>query len=224
MAGKPDRSLITRRRALAGLASAACFPLAGGSRATAEGAGPIFSNGGPNAELYGAGDHYPVPNWWHRLREGNPFAPKYRVGGFSHIDDIFPTRRVARASAPWDFKRAPTEIRYRFRGNASSIEEYLARNPVTGLLIAKDDQILCEHYQYGRTDRDRLVSQSMVKSITGLLVGSPSPKAPSNRSTTRLTCTSRDSGTANMARHRSARCCTCLPASNSASNRTMIAI
>ena len=42
---------------------------------------------------------------------------------------------------------------------------------MTGLLVAKDDDILCEHYQYGRTDRDRQVSQSMVKSITGLLVG-----------------------------------------------------
>ena len=41
--------------------------------------------------------------------------------------------------------------------------DYLSRNPVTGLLIAKDDQILFEHYQYGRTDRDRLISQSMVK-------------------------------------------------------------
>ena len=49
--------------------------------------------------------------------------------------------------------------------------DYLARNPVTGLLIAKDDQILCEHYQYGRTDRDKLHSQSMAKSITGMLIG-----------------------------------------------------
>ena len=49
--------------------------------------------------------------------------------------------------------------------------DYLSRNPVTGLLIAKDDQILFEHYQYGRTDRDLLLSQSMVKSITGLLIG-----------------------------------------------------
>ena len=49
--------------------------------------------------------------------------------------------------------------------------DYLSRNPVTGLLIAKDDQIIFEHYQYGRTDRDRFVSQSMVKSITGLLIG-----------------------------------------------------
>ena len=42
---------------------------------------------------------------------------------------------------------------------------------MTGLLVAKDDRILFEHYQYGRTDRDRLISQSMVKSITGLLIG-----------------------------------------------------
>ena len=49
--------------------------------------------------------------------------------------------------------------------------EYLSRNPVTGLLIAKDDQILCEHYQYGRTDRDRFMSQSMAKSITAMLIG-----------------------------------------------------
>jgi hypothetical protein len=37
--------------------------------------------------------------------------------------------------------------------------------------IAKDDQILCEHYQYGRTDRDRFLSQSMAKSITAMLIG-----------------------------------------------------
>src|SRR4029077_12581863 len=52
-----------------------------------------------------------------------------------------------------------------------SITDYLSRNPLTGLLIAKDDQILCEHYQYGRTNRDRLLSQSMAKSITGMLIG-----------------------------------------------------
>ena len=49
--------------------------------------------------------------------------------------------------------------------------EYLSRNPITGLLVAKDDQILLEHYQYGRTDRDRLTSQSMAKSITAVLIG-----------------------------------------------------
>jgi len=69
------------------------------------------------------------------------------------------------------FKRSQADIRYYFRGDRSSITEYLSRNPVTGLLIAKDDRILCEHYQYGRTDRDRLMSQSMAKSITAVLIG-----------------------------------------------------
>src|SRR5437764_8453015 len=69
------------------------------------------------------------------------------------------------------FKRSQADIRYYYGGNRSSVAEYLSRNPVTGLLIAKDDQILFEHYQYGRTDRDLLISQSMVKSITGMLVG-----------------------------------------------------
>jgi CubicO group peptidase (beta-lactamase class C family) len=43
--------------------------------------------------------------------------------------------------------------------------------PITGLLIAKDDQILFEDYQYGRTDRDRFTSQSMAKTIVGMLTG-----------------------------------------------------
>jgi CubicO group peptidase (beta-lactamase class C family) len=144
----------------------------GGSNATAEQAdsGPIFSPRGPNAEHYGSAQSYPVPNWRAKL-QGNPYPPEYRVGGFSHLDEILPTRRVARSVSPWAFKRAAADIRYRFRGKPSSLADYLARNPVTGLLIAKDDTILYEHYQYGRTDRDRLVSQSMVKSVTGLLVG-----------------------------------------------------
>src|SRR5207253_5114575 len=87
---------------------------------------------------------------------------------FTHIDDIYPTRQVKRAATPWPFKRAPAALSEPFRAEVTG---YLARNPVTGLLIAKDDQILFEHYQYGRTDRDLLISQSMVKSITGMLVG-----------------------------------------------------
>jgi CubicO group peptidase (beta-lactamase class C family) len=58
-----------------------------------------------------------------------------------------------------------------FREGPSSLTEYLSRNPVTGLLIAKDDQILIERYQYDRADHDRFISQSMVKSIMGILIG-----------------------------------------------------
>jgi CubicO group peptidase (beta-lactamase class C family) len=39
------------------------------------------------------------------------------------------------------------------------------------LLIAQGKAILFEHYQYGRTDRDRLMSDSMAKTFVSMLVG-----------------------------------------------------
>ena len=158
--------VLSRRAALTGLAASCAAGLV--RRASAEEVGPIFSPTGPDAELYGAAAGYPVPDAAKARWQGNPWQPGDRVGAFTHIDDIYPTRQVKRAAVPWAFKRAPAELSDSFRAEVTG---YLGRNPVTGLLIAKDDQILFEHYQYGRTDRDRFVSQSMVKSITGLLMG-----------------------------------------------------
>jgi len=142
--------MIRRRTVLAGLAATA-----GGRPARAE---------GPDADLYGAREGYPVPQRGVARREGNPWSPQYRVGAFTHLDAIYDTRTVQRADASWTFKRAP------FDGEAM-VADYLARHPVMGLLVARDDTVLVERYQYGRTERDRFVSQSVVKSITGLLIG-----------------------------------------------------
>jgi len=172
---------FSRRKVLSGLvAAAACAcprryaaqaqPALGGP--TPENcAGPTFSRTGPDAELYGAAQGYPLPDVTEARLQGNPWAPKYRVGAFSHLDEIYSTRRVERAATPWMFKCTTAEIHYEFRGNRFSPTDYMSRNPITGLLIAEDDRILFERYQYGRTDHDRFVSQSMVKSIIGLLLG-----------------------------------------------------
>jgi CubicO group peptidase (beta-lactamase class C family) len=169
---RAPRSIFSRRAALAGLAACGVSLAMPFRRAAAEGeAGPVLSPSGPDAEFYGAVENYPIKDYWLLNQPGNPHSPNYRVGAFSHYDEIFPTRRIKRAATPWLFKRAPAELSYAYNGKPSSLADYLARNPVTGLLIAKDDRILFEHYQYGRTDRDRLSSQSMVKSITGMLIG-----------------------------------------------------
>lgn len=169
------RSTLSRRAALAGLAATAYGSAMAGSMVEAmaaeNDAGPVFSPTGPDAERYGAAEGFPISNPALPVQPGNPYESKYRVGAFSHFDKIYPTRRIKRADAPWLFKRSQAEIRYSYKGNRSSVADYLSRNPVTGLLIAKDDRILFEHYQYGRTDRDRLISQSMAKSITGMLIG-----------------------------------------------------
>jgi len=163
-----QRFILSRRTALAGLAATCAAGLAGPiaeSQAAENSPGPVLSPSGPNAEFYGAAENYPVRDPALGFVPGNPLKPKYRVGAFSHYAELFPTRLVKHAATPWQFKRAPAEP---FRGR---VTDYLSRRPVTGLLIAKDDQILFEHYQYGRTDRDLLISQSMVKSIAGMLIG-----------------------------------------------------
>src|SRR4029079_13408546 len=115
------------------------------------GGGPSFFADGPDAELYGAGENYPIKDRWRIYQPGNPGSPKYRVGAFSHYDEIFPTRHVDRAATAWPVKRTHADVNYQHKGTRASRAEYLARNPVTGLLIAKDDRILVERYQSGRT-------------------------------------------------------------------------
>jgi CubicO group peptidase (beta-lactamase class C family) len=167
---RKKQPILSRRKALAGLAATCAVGIVGSTSASAEEiTGPIFSPSGPNAELYGSAEGYPVPDAATARRQGNPWEPRDRVGAFTHIDAIYPTRLVKRAAAPWSYRRrAPAALSDPFRDRVTG---YLSRNPVTGLLLIRDDQILFEHYQYGRTDRDRFVSQSIVKSITGLLIG-----------------------------------------------------
>jgi CubicO group peptidase (beta-lactamase class C family) len=169
-----------RRKVLAGFAATAASVFAGNSvtvgpalsgSAAVACIGPTSSPTGPDAELYGAAESYPVPELLGARLRGNPWEPKYRVGAFSHLDQLYPTRLVERAATPWIFNCSAAEVYYEFRGSRFSLIDYISRNPLTGLLIVKDDQILYERYQYGRTDHDRFVSQSMVKSIIGLLIG-----------------------------------------------------
>ena len=77
----------------------------------------------------------------------------------------------ARLSPRCSSGRLSQPISYNFGSERHSIDDFLGRDPTTGLLIAKDDTILYEHYQYARTDRDRLLSQSMAKTVTAMLIG-----------------------------------------------------
>lgn len=171
---------LSRRKTVAAFAATAACAIAGSPSASAESGVrgrtknctcPSFSATGPNAGLYGVGEGYPLPDTLEARRQGDPWEPKYRVAAFSHLDQIYPTRLVERAATPSKFNCSTAQIYYDFRGNRFSPMDYAARNPITGLLIAKNDQILFEHYQYARTDHDRFLSQSMVKSIIGLLIG-----------------------------------------------------
>ncbi|CAM5775677.1 hypothetical protein LMIY3S_05145 [Labrys miyagiensis] len=156
---------VPGRMHLAGLPIALICAAASMEPASAGDAAPAFSRTGFDAEFYGEPLGYPV---------AMPIEQQQNmVGGFSHYDRLFPTRLVAAAVEPSTLKRADTAFSASFTywGVTYSIDDYLRRNPATGLLIARDDTILFERYQYGRTDRDRLTSMSIVKTMVGMLVG-----------------------------------------------------
>jgi CubicO group peptidase (beta-lactamase class C family) len=128
---------------------------------------PVFSPAGPDAQGYGAALGYPVGP---RMVRPPQWA---MVGRHSHFDQLYAYHPVARATQPSSLRRAATDLdlHYRYAGMDHDLADYLDRNPATGLLIARDDTILFEHYRYARTDQDRLLSESMAKTITGMLVG-----------------------------------------------------
>ena len=135
--------------------------------AAEDASGPSFSDSGPDTDLYGKQDGYPIGNRYTFTQQ------RYLVGAFSHFDQFFPARIARHGADPFVYKRSNegSGLTYEFGGATHTIQDYLYRNPVTGLLIAKDDTILFETYQYGRTDRDRFISQSMGKTVTAMLVG-----------------------------------------------------
>lgn len=164
--------MVTRLRvwtlALLGCVAACTSPATttSGPSAAGEEPAPRFATGGPGAEELGAGAGYPKGD-----RE-TYYSVGAAVGSFSHLDEIFRGRLVHKAPTPSRLVRvAEPPITWRFEGADRTLDDYLARTPTTGLLIAQGDTILVERYQYGRTDRDRFTSWSMAKTVTAMLVG-----------------------------------------------------
>lgn len=122
----------------------------------------------PDEDALGKAQGYPTggpPNW---------YAPFYRVGAWSAMDRVgVPVRTVARGPAVMPLPDAAVlpAIRYRWRNLGYSLDDYLARRRVTGLLILKNGEVIAQRYRYARTPEARFLSFSMAKSVTSLLVG-----------------------------------------------------
>ena len=121
----------------------------------------------PDEEALGKAKGYPLgPRWT---------AMENRVGSWSALDRVpgVLTQSVAKGPVVWPLPQAaqPAPIQYRFRNIGYTLDEYLERRRITGLLILKDGEIVAEHYRYGRTEDARFLSFSMAKSVTALLIG-----------------------------------------------------
>jgi hypothetical protein len=122
----------------------------------------------PDEDLLGKAKGYPVgtrSNWF--------FDEGVRVGSFSHLDEILPHNILSKAASPLSLPAAGggAKLDYRFENQTLTLDDFLAHQRVTGLLVIKDGAILFERYQYDRKPADRFISHSMAKSIVSLAIG-----------------------------------------------------
>jgi CubicO group peptidase (beta-lactamase class C family) len=122
----------------------------------------------PDEQQLGKAAGYPIgtPASWF-------YDESVRVGSFSNLDRLLPHYTLKKAASPLPLPKAAGEpkFEYRFENQAHTLDDFLARQRVTGLLLIKDGEILLERYQYDRTPAHRLVSHSMAKSIVSIAVG-----------------------------------------------------
>ena len=129
----------------------------------------------PDEELLGKSKGYPVGtavNWY--------FDESVRVGSFTHQDQVpnlyggKPNEVLAGGGVmplpkadkePWGF-------RWRVGNQGGlTVDDFLNRQRIMGLLVIKDGVIQIERYQYDRTPDLRFQSNSMAKSILSLGIG-----------------------------------------------------
>jgi hypothetical protein len=91
---------------------------------------PRFVAGGPDTSEYSASEGYPIGG------RSTYFRIPFLVGSHSHLDQVFEGRVIGRAATPSRLARAGGEpaLRYEFGGETRTLDDYLARNPATGLL------------------------------------------------------------------------------------------
>jgi CubicO group peptidase (beta-lactamase class C family) len=66
---------------------------------------------------------------------------------------------------------AMSTVRYEFDRRTYSLDDYLHRQSVTGLLILKNGRVAYEYYGSGNTDKTLWTSRSIAKSIVSTLIG-----------------------------------------------------
>lgn len=123
----------------------------------------------PDEQALGKDAGYPVPRMGPDL---SLFREESKIGTFSHMDQVFWPRGIKAATAsPLPAHPSPPALTYTYEGRQYTVDDLLARQRITGLLVIQDGRIVLERYQYDRHAAHRLASFSMAKTVTALLVG-----------------------------------------------------
>lgn len=98
--------------------------------------------------------------------------PTEQAFAYRNVDRMFATRTISRGDVSREMPRSPEILpAYRSGQEMRSVDAFISRNCVAGLLIVKDGHIVLERYALGLTAETRWSSMSTVKSLTSTLVG-----------------------------------------------------
>ena len=132
---------------------------------------------GPDEVTLGKHEGYPIAgignskNWY--------FDESVRVGSFTHQAEIprllnGKVNMLKASERPLKLGRAPVQPDYRWHIEGErnlTVDDFLGRQRIMGLLIIKDGANQVERYQYDRKPTHRFTSNSIAKSITSLGIG-----------------------------------------------------
>ena len=122
----------------------------------------------PDEEALGKSAGYPAAR-----SLGQAFQAPYRVGSFSAMDSFAPHCTLAPSAEPLLLRKTDSEpaFRYQFEGRTQSLDDYMQHQRATAVLVLKDGDIVAERYSYDRTPQQRMLSNSMAKTVVALAVG-----------------------------------------------------
>ena len=100
------------------------------------------------------------------------WSPPLQAYGYRIVDQLFATRTIRRGPVARPVVRGrELQLRYAHSGEARTVEHFMDRNSVAGLLVIRDGEVVLERYGLGLQPGERWSTMSTVKSMTALLVG-----------------------------------------------------
>lgn len=100
--------------------------------------------------------------------------PEYRLGSFTRMAQIYPSRIIARGGPVAVLPPAPRpvdDIAFDYRGRRYDLSAWLDAAHVLGLVVLKEGRVAFETYREGTDATTRFVSWSVAKVFTSTLVG-----------------------------------------------------
>lgn len=124
-------------------------------------------NHGPNPEL--DLQNLPAPDSAPLFWQGDQ-----QIVGFRNSKNLGPTRKIQAGGKVLELPLAEVglgDVTFSAQGVTMSVEDYLTKERVGGLLVVKDGKILYERYGLGNTPETRWISFSVSKSVVAMLFG-----------------------------------------------------